>query len=78
MSGTGKAMLLKDRFQLPVTCATAAVVEDYVAAVDLLLSAWPGARCGWTIHSTQIPTSRGPASPDCKPWLVTAALRQAK
>ena len=36
-------MLLKDRFELPVTCATAAAVEDYVAAVDLLLSAWPGA-----------------------------------
>jgi tetratricopeptide (TPR) repeat protein len=43
MSGTGKAMLLKDCFELPVTCATAAAVEDYVAAVDLLLSAWPGA-----------------------------------
>jgi len=24
MSGTGKAMLLKDRFELPVTCAAAA------------------------------------------------------
>jgi hypothetical protein len=35
-------MLLKDRFELPVTCATAAAVEDYVAAVDLLLSVWPG------------------------------------
>jgi hypothetical protein len=43
MSGTGKTMLLKDRFELPVTCATAAAVEDYAAAVDLLLSAWPGA-----------------------------------
>ena len=36
-------MLLKDRFDLPVTCATAAAVEDYVVGVDLLLSAWPGA-----------------------------------
>jgi tetratricopeptide (TPR) repeat protein len=36
-------VLLKDRFDLPVTCAAAAAVEDYVAAVDLLLSAWPGA-----------------------------------
>jgi len=36
-------MLLKDRFDLPVTCPTAAAVEDYAAAVDLLLSAWPGA-----------------------------------
>jgi tetratricopeptide (TPR) repeat protein len=35
-------MLLKDRFDLPVTCASAAAVEDYVAAVDLLLAAWPG------------------------------------
>jgi tetratricopeptide (TPR) repeat protein len=35
-------MLLKDRFDLPVTCASAAAVEDYVAAVDLFLSAWPG------------------------------------
>ena len=35
-------MPLKDRFGLPVTCAAAAV-EDYVAGVDLLLSAWPGA-----------------------------------
>jgi hypothetical protein len=43
MSGTGKAMLLKDRFELPVTCVSFAAVEDYVAAVDLLLSAWPGA-----------------------------------
>ena len=43
LSGTGKAMLLKDRFELPVTCATAAAVEDYGAGVDLLLSAWPGA-----------------------------------
>jgi tetratricopeptide (TPR) repeat protein len=33
---------VKDRFDLPVTCASAAAVEDYVAAVDLLLSAWPG------------------------------------
>jgi hypothetical protein len=36
-------MLLKDRFELPVTCVSVAAVEDYVAAVDLLLSAWPGA-----------------------------------
>jgi tetratricopeptide (TPR) repeat protein len=43
MSGTGKAMLLKGRFELPVTCISSAAVEDYVAAVDLLLSAWPGA-----------------------------------
>ena len=35
-------MPLKDRFDLPITCAAAAAVEDYVAAVDLLLSAWPG------------------------------------
>jgi hypothetical protein len=35
-------MPLKDRFDLPVTCAAAAAVDDYVAAVDLLLSAWPG------------------------------------
>jgi tetratricopeptide (TPR) repeat protein len=32
-------MPLKDRFDLPLTCAAAAAVEDYVAAVDLLLSA---------------------------------------
>src|SRR6516165_8550757 len=36
-------MPLKDRLGLPVTCAVPAAVEDYVAAVDLLLSAWPGA-----------------------------------
>jgi len=36
-------VLLKDRFDLPVTCAAAAAVEDYMAAIDLLLSAWPGA-----------------------------------
>jgi tetratricopeptide (TPR) repeat protein len=36
-------MPLKDRFDLPVTCATAAAVEDYVAGVELLLSARPGA-----------------------------------
>jgi hypothetical protein len=36
-------MLLKDHFELPVTCVSVAAVEDYVAAVDLLLSAWPGA-----------------------------------
>ena len=35
-------MPLKDRFDLPVTCSSAAAVENYVAAVDLLLSAWPG------------------------------------
>jgi tetratricopeptide (TPR) repeat protein len=35
-------MPLRDRFDLPVTCASAAAVDDYVAAVDLLLSAWPG------------------------------------
>jgi hypothetical protein len=35
-------MAVKDRFDLPVTCADAATVDDYVAAVDLLLSAWPG------------------------------------
>src|SRR5215469_12743591 len=33
----GKAMLLKDRFDLLVTCAAPAAVEDYVVAVDLLL-----------------------------------------
>ena len=36
-------VLLKDRFDLPVTCGAAAAVEDYMAAIDLLLSAWPGA-----------------------------------
>ena len=36
-------MLLKDRFDLPVTCNAAAATEDYVAGADLLLSAWPGA-----------------------------------
>jgi tetratricopeptide (TPR) repeat protein len=36
-------MPLKDRFDLPVTCASPAAVENYGAAVDLLLSAWPGA-----------------------------------
>jgi hypothetical protein len=35
-------MLLKDRFDLPVTCAAVGAVEDYVGAVDLLLAAWPG------------------------------------
>jgi hypothetical protein len=35
-------MAVTDRFDLPVTCASAAAVEDYVAAVDLLLAAWPG------------------------------------
>src|SRR6516164_4526818 len=36
-------MLLKDRFDLPVTCTAAAAAQDYVTGVDLLLSAWPGA-----------------------------------
>ena len=36
-------MPLKDRFDLPLTCAAAAAVEDYIAAVDLLLSANIGA-----------------------------------
>ena len=36
-------VLLKDSFDLPVTCAAAVAVADYAAAVDLLLSAWPGA-----------------------------------
>jgi tetratricopeptide (TPR) repeat protein len=36
-------MAMTDRFDLPVTCAAAAAVEDYVVALDLLLSAWPGA-----------------------------------
>ena len=36
-------MLLKDRFDLPVTCAASAAVADYVAAVDLMLSANVGA-----------------------------------
>src|ERR1700756_5062656 len=31
----GKAMLLKDRLDLPLTCAAAAAVGHYVAAVDL-------------------------------------------
>jgi len=35
----GKAMPLTDRFDLPLTCAAPAAVEDYIAAVDLLLSA---------------------------------------
>jgi tetratricopeptide (TPR) repeat protein len=39
----GNAMLLKDRFDLPVTCAAPTAVEDYVAAIDLLLSANVGA-----------------------------------
>jgi hypothetical protein len=43
MTATGKAMLLKDRFDLPVSCAAAGAVEEYVAGVDLLLSAWPEA-----------------------------------
>src|SRR5262252_779095 len=36
-------MPLKDRFDLPVTCNSAPAVDNYVAAVDLLLAAWPGA-----------------------------------
>ena len=36
-------MLLNDRFDLPVTCTATSAVENYVTAVDLLLSAWPGA-----------------------------------
>ena len=36
-------MPVNNRFDLPVTCATADAAEDYGAAVDLLLSAWPGA-----------------------------------
>ena len=39
----GRDLTAEDRFGLPVTCVAAAPVEDYVAAVDLLLSAWPGA-----------------------------------
>src|SRR6202045_2399502 len=36
-------MELRDRFNLPITSASAEAVGDYVAAVDLLLSANPGA-----------------------------------
>ncbi len=36
-------MRMTDRFELPVTAASAEAVADYVAAVDLLLSANPGA-----------------------------------
>ena len=36
-------MELRDRFDLPITSASAEAVGDYVAAVDLLLSANPGA-----------------------------------
>jgi tetratricopeptide (TPR) repeat protein len=39
-------MEMKDRFDLPVTAASHAAVEEYVAAVDLLLSANPGADIG--------------------------------
>jgi hypothetical protein len=39
----GKAMPLKDHFDLPLTCAAATAVEDYVAEVDLLRSANIGA-----------------------------------
>jgi tetratricopeptide (TPR) repeat protein len=41
-SNKEEIMPLKDRFNFPVTCAAAAAVDDYVAAVDLLLSAWSG------------------------------------
>jgi Tfp pilus assembly protein PilF len=36
-------MEMTDRFDLPVTSASAAAIGDYVAAVDLLLSANTGA-----------------------------------
>jgi hypothetical protein len=36
-------MELKDRFDLPITSSSAEAVDDYVAGVDLLLSANPGA-----------------------------------
>ena len=36
-------VLLNDRFGLPVTCTAASAVADYLAAVDLLLSANTGA-----------------------------------
>ena len=36
-------MELRDRFDLPITSASAEAVDDYVAALDLLLSANPGA-----------------------------------
>ena len=39
----GKVLPLTDRFDLQVTCGAAAALEDYVGAVDLVLSAWPGA-----------------------------------
>jgi hypothetical protein len=50
MSGTGKAMLMKDRFGLPVTCVSAGAAEDYVAAVDLLCRHGPASRHGWIAH----------------------------
>src|SRR5437762_3193823 len=36
-------MELRDRFDLPITSASAEAVDDYVAGLDLLLSANPGA-----------------------------------
>ena len=39
----GKRMVTTDRFDLPLTSASAAAVADYIAAVDLLLSANTGA-----------------------------------
>ena len=36
-------MEVRDRFDLPITSASAAAVEEYVAGIDLLLSANPGA-----------------------------------
>jgi hypothetical protein len=36
-------MEVRDRFDLPITSASVAAVDDYVAGVDLLLSANPSA-----------------------------------
>ncbi len=36
-------MQLRDRFDLPITAASTEAVDDYVAGIDLLLSANPGA-----------------------------------
>jgi hypothetical protein len=36
-------MEVRDRFDPPITSASVAAVDDYVAGVDLLLSANPGA-----------------------------------
>jgi hypothetical protein len=36
-------MEVRDRFDLPITSASAAAVDDYLAAIDLLLSANTGA-----------------------------------